>query len=76
MCFFKKKKKKEEPQIDSKYQLGEMIRFRYKGEISTGYIYRVYLKGEEIYYDIQIGGECPAIVESVKQEIILPRKSA
>lgn len=76
MCFFKKKKKIEPQPIDSKYQLGEMIRFRYRGEISTGYIYQIYQKDDGIYYDIQIGGECPAVIEGVKQEIILPRKNA
>ena len=76
MCFFKKKKKESLPEIESKYQLGEMIRFRHKGEISTGYIYQVYQKDDGVYYDIQIGGECPAIINGVKEETIIPRKTA
>ena len=75
MCFFKKKKKIEP--IIGKFHLNEMVRFRYKGEICPGYIYQVY-KGEnqEILYDVQIGGECPAIIKGVKEVNILPKKSA
>ena len=76
MCFFKKKKQENKEEIDSRYQLGEMIRFRHKGEVSTGYIYRIFQKSDGIYYDIQIGGECPAIIEGVKEETIIPRKTA
>lgn len=75
MCFFKKKKPKEP--INSKYQLGEMVRFRHKGEISPGYIYAIY-KNEsgDILYDVQIGGECPAIINGVREENIHPKKVA
>ena len=76
MCFFKKKKKEETPEINSKYQLGEMVRFRYKGEISPGYIYAVHQKEDGLYYDIQIGGECPTVIYGVKEETVLPRKTA
>lgn len=76
MCFFKKKKDNTKPEIDSKYQLGEMVRFRHKGEISPGYIYQIHQKEDGIYYDIQIGGECPAIIEGVKEETVIPRKTA
>ena len=75
MCFFKKKKKFEP--IKGKYQIGEMARFRYKGEISPGYIYAIY-KNEsgDILYDVQIGGECPAIINGVREEHIYPKKTA
>lgn len=75
MCFFKKKKKVAKPQIDSKYQIGDMVRFRHKGDICTGYIYEVYQKNDGVYYDIQIGGECPAIINSIKEETVLPPKA-
>ena len=76
MCFFKKKNKKEPVHIDSKYQLGEMVRFRHKGEIAPGYVYAIHKREDGLYYDIQIGGECPAIIEGIKEETIIPRKTA
>lgn len=76
MCFFKKKKKKELVHIDSKYQMGEMVRFRHKGEIAPGYVYAIHKREDGLYYDIQIGGECPAIIEGIKEETIIPRKTA
>ena len=75
MCFFKKKKKFEP--IKGKYQIGEMVRFRYKGEICPGYIYTLYKNQDgEILYDVQIGGECPVIITGVKEENIHPKKVA
>ena len=71
MCFFKKKNKKQ-PVTGNKYQLGETIRFRYKGEICPGYIYEVkYDSDKNIIYDVQIGGECPTIIVNIKEEEIL-----
>lgn len=69
MCFFKRKPKVE---IESKFALGESVRFRYKGEINPGYIYRIYLnQNGEVVYDVQIGGECPAVIVNIKEEEIL-----
>ncbi len=74
MCFFKKKKQQH---IDSKYQINDFINFRYKGDICPGYIYDVHqLESGEIVYDIQIGGECPAIVKEVREVNIIPTKTA
>ena len=71
MCFFKKKK---EP-IVSKYQLGELVRFKNKGLMSAGYIHQID-KDEDgnVIYSIQIGGECPAIIDGVKEDTIHPGK--
>ena len=75
MCFFKKKKTKEP--IHGKFQIGEMVRFRHKGEICPGYIYILYKnQAGEILYDVQIGGECPTIINGVREEHIYPKKTA
>ena len=67
MCFFKKKKKIEI--TNNRFQLGDSIRFRYRGNVSRGIIYNVKLDEEgRVIYDVQIGGECPAIIENIKEE--------
>ena len=71
MCFFKKKKEV----IVSKYQMGQLVRFKYKGEMAPGYIYKIDKDQEgNIIYSIQIGGECPAIIDGVKEDTIHPGK--
>ena len=68
MCFFRKKAKVE---VNGKYQLGESVRFKYRGEVCPGYIYRVYLdNNDNVVYDVQIGGECPTIIVNIKEEEI------
>ncbi len=68
MCFFKKKVR---VQVNGKYQLGESVRFKYRGEVCPGYIYRVYLdNNQNVVYDVQIGGECPTIIVNIKEEEI------
>ena len=68
MCFFKKKAR---IQVNGKYQLGESVRFRYRGEVCPGYSYRVYLNdNQQVVYDVQIGGECPTIIVNIKEEEI------
>ncbi len=60
-----KKRKKPEP-IISKYHVGDFVQFRYQESLHPGYIYSV-SKNEknEVVYDIQIGGECPAIIKNI-----------
>ncbi len=66
--FFKKKKKED---FESKYQVGEFVSFRFNGALSTGYIYARKKKDDgEVVYDVQLGGECPSIIENVKEEDI------
>lgn len=73
MCFWKKKK---EVHIDSKYQLGDFVLFKNKrDEATSGYIYKVYLSPNgEVMYDIQIGGECPAILDNIPETKVIKRK--
>lgn len=76
MCFLRKKKNKTPIQrIESKFQYGEHVRFRYKGEICPGTVFGVSknLSGEVVYL-IQIGGECPAIISNVKEADVIPYK--
>ena len=74
MCFFRKKK----PKVlitGNKYEVGDLVKFRHRGDLDPGYIYEVKLdNNDEIIYDIQIGGECPTIIENVKEKDIVSRK--
>lgn len=69
MCFFKKKKKVVI--TNNKYQVGQFVSFRYKGEVCPGVIYDIKLdKDDNVIYDVQVGGECPFIVNNVEEKII------
>ena len=73
MCLFKKKK--VVPQIETKYHVGDPVSFRRKGELMFGWIYEIHaINEQEITYDIQCGGQCPAIYCGYKEEDIRPRK--
>ncbi len=72
MCLFKRKQKEI---IESKYHLGDRVGFKRKQDLMLGYIYKVYKdKNDKVHYDVQIGGECPAIIEDVAEEIMFLRK--
>ena len=74
MCLFKKKKSKVKI-TNNRYKEGEMVNFRYKGEVSPGLIYAIKLdEDNKVIYDVQIGGECPAIIYDVKEEEIFARR--
>ena len=68
MCFFKKKKKEV---IEGYYKIGDVVNFPFKGEMAPGIIYDI-RKDEEgnILYDVQIGGECPAVIKNIKETTI------
>ena len=73
MCFFKKKKKITI--TGNRFKLGQLVSFKYRDEVNPGIIYQVKLdKDNKIIYDIQIGGECPAIIYDVKEEDIFLRR--
>ncbi len=66
-----KKRKKEKIIINSKYQIGDHVHFRYKDEVRPGHIYDIRLnKADEVVYDIQIGGECPVVIENIPENKI------
>lgn len=71
MCF--KRKKKEI--INSRFKMGELVNFRYKDELTFGFIYKIKEdKDGSILYDIQIGGQCPAILYDIPEKGIWTRK--
>lgn len=74
MCFFRRKKTVTVT-IKGKYEVGDLVKFRHRGELDPGYIYAVYLNANnEVVYDVQVGGECPAIIKNVLEKDIIPRK--
>ena len=73
MCFFKKKKKITI--TGNRFKLGQLVSFKSRDEVNPGIIYQVKLdKDNKIIYDVQIGGECPAIIYDVKEEDIFLRR--
>ncbi len=63
--FFKKKIKKENIQINSKFKIGETVRFKYHNETFIGTICNTYLMNEEVVYDIMVGGECAFVAHKI-----------
>ena len=73
MCWFKKKKKVVIS--NNKYTIGQMVNFRHRGEICPGIIHDVMLdRDNRVIYDIEIGGECPAVMTNIKEEDIFLRR--
>lgn len=71
---FGRKKKKEDIIINSKFKVGDQVRFRYRGDLVFGWIYTI-KKGPSgnIIYDVQIGGQCPAIIYDIEEEALTLR---
>ena len=64
MCFFKKKKI-----IDTKFKVGDPVRFRYRDELYFGWIYVIYPKENELtIYDVQVGGQCPMVIKGISED--------
>ena len=77
MCLFKRKHSKirKQPYISSstvvgKYKIGEFVHFRYRDELYFGYVSYIYKREGGTYYDIQVGGQCPAIIRGIKEETL------
>ena len=72
MCLFKKKK--SEVILNSTYKKGQKVSFKRRDDVDPGIIFEVRKNSYgEIIYDIQIGGECPAIIKDVNEKDIFPR---
>ena len=70
MCWFKKKKK-QEPIVHGRFIKGQNVKFHYRDDVCPGIIYDVKLDSEGlVVYDVQIGGECPAVIKDVKEDSI------
>ena len=69
-------KKKEKYPEQAKYKKGDFVNFRRRGDLSFGYIYEAFLDEEgKVYYTIQIGGQCPALIYNWKEEDIMGLKT-
>jgi len=65
--FFRKKKKEEKIEINSKFKLGETVRFKYHNEPFIGTICNVYKLNEDIVYDVMVGGECAFVAHKIEE---------
>lgn len=63
------KKKEPEPVISAKFQAGDRVWFRHRGDRTTGHVYRVFAgENGEALYDVQVGGQCPYFLYGKKEE--------
>ena len=68
---FLKKKKNEYPK-NAKYKIGDLVNFKYRGDIYFGFIYGAKeVENNEIVYTIQLGGQCPAFIYEYKEKDIM-----
>lgn len=65
--------KKEEYPENAKYKKGEFVRFRYRNEVTHGFVYDARVSEEGILYTLQMGGECPSFAYNYKEENIIGR---
>jgi hypothetical protein len=63
-------KSKAAAEENAKFKIGQFVHFRYRDELYFGYVNWIHSTGEGRIYDIQVGGQCPAIIRGVKEEII------
>ena len=71
MCLFKRK----QPTRATKYNKNDPVSFFYNGDEYIGWIYKVYPKDNlPSIYDVQIGGQCPALIKGVAEKDIVLRK--
>lgn len=73
MCFFKKKEPKTV--IESKFTMKQHVYFRRNGELMFGWIYEIKQgKDGKIIYDVQVGGQCPAVIHDLPEESLWVKK--
>ena len=64
-----KKKKKAEPITDAKFALGDFVYFRYRDELTFGWIYAIKKDAVgKVIYDVQVGGQCPAVLHDLPED--------
>ena len=74
--FFDKLFKKNKWPENAKYQKGDFVNFRRRGDLCFGYIYEAFIDNDgNITYTIQIGGQCPALTYGWKESDILGLKT-
>lgn len=73
MCFWKRKKKKVI--TGNKFNVDQKVSFRRREDFMFGYIYDIHQDDNGVItYDIQVGGECPTIIENIPEDKIHARK--
>lgn len=78
MCFKRKKNlikklsfQKSSIETNTTYKMGQFVHFRYRDELYFGYVNWIYTgTNNEILYDIQVGGQCPAIIKGIREDTI------
>ena len=78
MCFKRKKNlikkystQKSSIETNTTYKMGQFVHFRYRDELYFGYVNWIYRgTNNEILYDIQVGGQCPAIIKGIREDTI------
>ena len=73
--FNRRKEKKELEQLitDAKFKLNESVYFRYRNELRIGIVKKIYRANDDgrLLYTIVIGGECPAVIEAVEENLLV-----
>ena len=76
MCFKRKKNlikkysaEKSSIEINTAYKMGQFVHFRFRDELYFGYVNWIYKNASgQTVYDIQVGGQCPAIIRGITEE--------
>lgn len=70
--FLKRKSKRSHYPETAKYKAGDFVRFRYRGEVTHGFIYDAKESDDgKILYTLQKGGECPSFVYDYEEKDII-----
>lgn len=76
MLFDKIFKKNKPDTSIAKYKKGDLVNFRYRGELCFAFIYEIFVdKENNVSYTLQLGGQCPALLHGWKEEDILGLKT-
>ena len=69
--------KRNKPDLSiAKYKKGDLVNFRYRGELHFAFIYEIFVdKDSNVSYTLQLGGQCPALLYGWKEEDILGLKT-
>lgn len=72
MFLFKKKERKVNIEINSKFHMNDYVDFFYKDDLYFGHISNIYLdENSSIIYDIDIAGQCPTTFTKIKEEKVV-----
>ena len=70
MCLFKKQKETS-PQFNHKFSNGDFVDFWWKDDVYFGKVSFVKLVDKKVYYDIDIGGQCPETFKEISEENVI-----